>query len=63
MATQIPVDESARSSLRLYKVLSGSRTYSEAIRSLMTEAGYEPPEGQLSDAELMSRVFGQEDAD
>lgn len=58
MATQIPLDESAREALRLYKVISGSTNYSDAIRSLMTEAGYEPPEEPLSDEEMLARVFG-----
>jgi hypothetical protein len=58
--TQIPVNESARSSLRMYKVLSGATTYSEAIIELMAEAGYEAPEGEVTDEELIDRVFNRE---
>ena len=59
MATSLPVDEEARNSLRLYKWISGSRDYSEAIVGLMREAGYEVPDGGLSREDLMERVFGR----
>ena len=58
MTIQIPLNESAREALRLYKILSGASNYSDAVRSLMTEAGYEPPEGPLSEEEMLARVFG-----
>lgn len=59
MPVTIPVDEDARNSLRLYKVLSGASDYSDAITSLMEEAGYSVPEGGFTEEEVKARVFGK----
>jgi hypothetical protein len=61
MSIQVPLNERAREALRLYKVLSGAKTYSEAVVSLMEEAGHEVPEGELTGDERLEMVFGSGD--
>jgi hypothetical protein len=57
MGTQIPVSNEAREALRLYKILSGHDTYGDAIIALMEDAGHEVPDHELSEEELVERVF------
>lgn len=58
MGTSIHVTEEARDSLRLFKWMSGSEDYSEALTTLMNEAGYDVPEGGLTEEDMKERLFG-----